>query len=465
MQEFLREDPIVASATNLDRTSALAVIRLSSPTRFDLNGFFSKPFSEFSARSAHLVKIFDPSLKDTTLDEALVTFFPAPHSFTGENVIEISCHGNPVNVQRIIDCLVGQFNFQHAFPGEFSYRALKNKKLSPNQVEGLDLLLNSTSELGISAGLSALNGELNLEYLELRNLFLDLKAKLELNLDFSEDIGEEEGTKLFSAAFQKFQAFLSSLYQRTLIPPSLAMAPEIVLGGNPNAGKSTLFNFFLQKDRAIINAAAGTTRDYLSEHYQVQGRLFRLIDTAGIRDTSEEIEKDGIERAIEIWKRGFFKILVVNPLSTVAEGYFGIDADAIIYTHLDEFSGSIGALSQPQFLSGPIGADSFFRAGPMGAGSGIGPIGPGKAGLEKLILDKLDSIKNIDKPIFFERHKILIEKAYQLQIEIAVEVSHNDFGILSQFMIELEQIFDGLIGQVLPDTVLNDIFDNFCIGK
>ncbi len=272
-------------------------------------------------------------------DNGLLVFFPEGGSYTGENVLELSVHGNQLNIQRILDLFIKNGDFRAAHPGEFTYRALKNKKLSLSQVEGLDMLLNANSSLMLSQGLDILQGDLHAQYLALYDAFLKLKAAVEISIDFSEDVGAEETQKLFQDSFDKFFRLISALKTRTEGNVSSLLSPEIVLVGQTNAGKSSLFNILLKHDRSIVSNIAGTTRDYVSEVIHIDGTNFKLVDTAGIRESNDVIENIGIDRAMGILARAFYKILIVNPYETNPEylkKFTDVDFDFLVISHSDK---------------------------------------------------------------------------------------------------------------------------------
>nr|BDT30328.1 50S ribosome-binding GTPase [Bacteriovorax sp. HI3] len=336
MNFFTDDQPIIACSTGTSSNTAIAVIRLTGFKKLlDLQKFFSFSLEKVKPRMSHLTNI---ELDGKVYDNGLMVFFPEGGSYNGENVLELSVHGNQLNIQRILDLFIKNGDFRAAHPGEFTYRALKNRKLSLSQVEGLDMLLNANSSLMLSQGLDILQGDLHAQYLALYDAFLKLKAAVEISIDFSEDVGAEETQKLFQDSFSKFFKLISALKTRTEGNVSSLLAPEIVLVGQTNAGKSSLFNILLKHDRSIVSNIAGTTRDYVSEVIHIDGTNFKLVDTAGIRESSDVIENIGIDRAMGILARAFYKILIVNPYETNPEylkKFTDVDFDFLIVSHSD----------------------------------------------------------------------------------------------------------------------------------
>ncbi len=516
MSFHFSDGPIVAISTGTSEKSALGIVRVSGVKnlKFLVSLTGQSKFSEPESHKVYFSRFYTKNRE--LLDEGVFTYFKGPKSFTGENTVEFTLHGNPFNLERVLRYLVDEFGFRMAQPGEFSYRALKNNKMNLTQVEGLDLILNASSEFGLNSGLKALNNDLYSNYLRLRELILEIKASVEILIDFSEDVGEEEIKSKLNRDFSQLRVEVDKLYQRSKGNLNDLMAPVISLIGATNAGKSTLFNKLVGHNRAIVSDIHGTTRDYISEFIYLGDSPFKLIDTAGIREGAGEIEKIGIDQSIEINRKSFFKILVINPFSFIGSDLeiHGLKPDAIVLTHsdLDGFKDRVGAISVqfkdiPLFQSGSIGADSKSgpmgadsksgpmgaesksgpmgaesKSGPMGADSKSGPMGAdSKSGpmgadsesgpigalndLENMILKEYQVLKE-GSPIPFVRHRNVISAIYdELNNIYSVGQDLDDCAILSHHVNILSSKMDELIGVVSPQEVLDHIFANFCIGK
>ena len=494
---FLRDDlPIIACSTGGNSNTAIALIRLSGfKDLLDLQKFFSFKLTKVTKRTSHLTNII---FQDKVFDNGLLVYFPAGESFTGENVLELSVHGNQLNIQRIIHLFLENGGFRAAHPGEFSYRALKNKKLSLSQVEGLDMLLNANSSLMLSQGLDILQGDLHAQYMALYDAFIKLKSSIEISIDFSDDVGAEEMQKLFTNSFDKFFKIISSLKSRTEGNLSSLLSPEIVLVGQTNAGKSSLFNILVKEDRSIVSNIAGTTRDYISEVIHVDGTNFKLVDTAGIRESKDVIENIGIKRALEILSRAFFKILIVNPFETEAsylKKFSDIEFDFLLISHSDKegfenaihgidfsqisvkkiakasFEKSKSGSIEPLTISGPMGpvlvkvgsiGPSSLKSGSIEPANFSGPIEPV---IRANLLEKYQEI-TANNPILLDRHRQALNKIYSKSLNFSNNIKElDDVAILSSEVNLLGHDLSELIGIVSPDDVLNSIFANFCIGK
>lgn len=477
---------IVAASTSLQGAAGIGIVRISGFSQLEsLQKLFSRDLGPIGPGRFYRTKVFDRDGKQ--IDDGGIVFFKAPHSYNGENILEVHLHGNPVLIRFFIQEIVELGLARHALAGEFSFRAYQNSKLNLAQVEGLDLILSSTTLKGIRQGVSSLDGELHQSFVDLYHAFLRFKSAIELNIDFLEDIGEEGGVFELRNSYDDFKKKISTLVRRCSGSVESLLKPKVVLLGKTNAGKSTLFNSLLGIDRSIVSPLEGTTRDYVSENFMLQGDVFSLIDTAGIRQTSEVIEEEGIRRAAQLFENAFYKILVINPFLPfdVDSLVKIIDIDLIVFTHADvdgfaervqtfanffgaverffysDRAGSIGPVDLSE--SGPIEpAKVLSKNGPIGPKIVTGPIEPvGEIGA-KVALKYQKLLKN--DPLLIERQRDLILK---LDSEVAalLPLLEGDIAILSGETQRVGNKLSELVGIVSPDDVLHNIFNNFCIGK
>ena len=325
-------DPIIACSSGGENNCAITLLRIGGFSDVEnFQKYFSKNLSNLVPRYATFTKLTDG---ERTLDEVVITLFKAPMSYNGENILEIAVHGNKINTQNILSLFINSGLVRMANPGEFTLRAVKNKKMTLSQAEGLDLLLNSNSSFGLQEGLSVLNGEMKREFDTLRSSCLEVQSSLEIMMDFSDDVGDEQVTALFEKNFLGLKKKIYPLIQRAKLDSSKFISPRICLIGNVNAGKSTIFNLLLGKSRSIVSDIKGTTRDYLTERISLNGSEFEIVDTAGVRVTSDQIESEGIERAKKIYEDSFFKVQVLDRREFSPEK-INQNSDLIIFTHCD----------------------------------------------------------------------------------------------------------------------------------
>ncbi len=452
--------PIIACSSGSKENCAISVIRISG---FDdlsqLQPYFKCSLQSLSPRKM-VTNIVCDHKKD--LDSVLLTYFKSPKSYTGENIVEIYAHGSTFNVNQILSLFTRDQVFFQAVPGEFTYRAHKNGKISLSQVEGLELFLNAVNPVASQTGFSLLQGELNQKYLQLRDLYLDVKRSLELLIDFSEDVGEEHAQKELLAHGQAFLDDIFALRSRCQSNISAVINPKVVLYGETNAGKSFFFNKLLGHDRAIVSDEHGTTRDYISEDIFIENVAFTFIDTAGIRGTDFSVEREGINRSHKLIENAFFRILVINPLLDPKEVAID-DCDFIVFTHCDL---PIGLKAAQDFVYvTPLQCPYIFSmAGPIGPADKIAPIGPVDT-LFSLINSKYLQLTQ-DEPILVERHRASINAIHDSFAIFFQELRHqNDLGILDSLLETVNSELHSLIGIISPDELLTSIFDNYCIGK
>ncbi len=455
MKFLYSDDPIIACSTCNHANAALAVIRISGIKGFsDLSRFFTHS-GPIEPRRVYFTRLV---LQGQTIDEVCLTYFEGPKSYNGENILELSIHGNTLNTERIIDLFVKEGGIRLAAPGEFTYRAMKNKKLNLSQVEGLDLFLNANSSYALDQGLSLLSGNLHEIYLELWDLYLIHKSSLELSIDFSDDVGEEAARKYFLDSLDNFHKKFSSLAKRVENQNANLLQPEIVIAGLPNAGKSSFFNILLGDERAIVSSTAGTTRDYLTEYFTAEGVRYKLVDTAGVRDSSDSIEAEGVKRTKKKLTQGFFKILLINPFE-MSPGFSDLvaeDFDLMYFTHAD----------LPGFLEARKNLEDKFRQlGSIGAIALANSDQPWEEDLTQRLNKKyLHAVSH--QPLLLDRHKALILRAQQILSSYRLLAQNEtDVAILSSELNTLGHCISEVIGIVSPEQVLNSIFNNFCIGK
>ncbi|MEM6726398.1 MAG: tRNA uridine-5-carboxymethylaminomethyl(34) synthesis GTPase MnmE [Bacteroidota bacterium] len=290
-------ETIVAQAT-APGVGAISVIRLSGPKAIEIadQAFYGKDLKDQPSHTVHFGTIRDEF--QNILDEVLISLFIAPRSYTRENVAEISCHGSPFIVQQVLQYLI-RLGARMANPGEFTMRAFLNGAMDLSQAEAVADLIASNSAASHSIAMQQMRGGFSNEIKNLRQELIDFASLIELELDFSEEDVEFADREQLIRLVEKIRRLLKGLIDSFQLGNVIKEGVSTVIAGRPNAGKSTLLNALLNEERAIVSEIAGTTRDTIEENLNIKGIQFRLIDTAGIRDASDQIEAIGVEKTMQ----------------------------------------------------------------------------------------------------------------------------------------------------------------------
>lgn len=455
----------------MSSNSALGVLRLSGFVCIkDLQDFFSCDLSKLEIRKATITSLLEG---DRILDNVVITYFKAPNSYTGENLLEISAHGNVLNLKNIMNLFCTR-GFSYALPGEFTFRAYRNKKISLSQIEGLDLILRANSSLMLDQGIEVLQGELHQKYLSLQKHFLRFKSALELSVDFLEDVGGENAKAELDRSFANLKSAVAELYKRSSSNRQALLTPTVAIGGKANAGKSSLFNLLLSFNRSIVSSTAGTTRDFVSETIHYKGVDFTLVDTAGLRVSNDSLEQEGMRRAKDVLERAFFKILVLNPFDWRVEDGTLLDSqlfDLTVISHKDCLGFADCASKLPKFSAEMVlslvqsGSIEPENNGPIEPKDNA-PIEPTKVEqIFQLIYDKYLKL-NDNNPLLVERHCQIIKRLHEdLEQMESGAMQQSDMGVISSEASIIGTRIQALIGVFSPDDVLANVFENFCIGK
>ena len=441
---------IVAIATPLGQ-GAIGIIRLSGSQVIEIINALVGNDRVWKPREATLVKLLaeDKSL----LDQALVTFFEAPRSYTGEDMSEISCHGGVHLLKRVLERLISLGAYP-ANPGEFSQRAFLNQKLDLTQAEAVMDVISAQSDQSLKAAQNQLGGRLS-EYTEkLRQDLLELLAHIEATIDFpEEDIAPEERTQ-WMERLRSLQKVIEQLLATAQMGKFLRDGVKTAIIGSPNVGKSSLLNNLLGYERSIVSQVPGTTRDTVEELLLLGGVYLRLIDTAGIRETSDEIEKQGV-------KRSLIKLSEADLILEVVDGSRGREIQLV---EDNKF---------PQVPKVLIINKSDLEVHPDWQGiEGIKLSCLNKEGfsaLEDQILTQLElgSLNQLKNQIAINvRHQDCLDrslialKTAQTAIE---EQKSPEYVVI--YLYEMSVSLGEIVGKIDAEAVLGEIFSSFCIGK
>jgi tRNA modification GTPase len=427
--------------------AALAVIRLSGPeSRAIIDRLVTaradgKPGHAVYRTLAH---------QNLTLDDVVLTFWHAPHSYTGEDTVEISCHGNPHIVENIVRACL-ELGARAARPGEFTQRAFLNAKLSLTQAEGLLDLLYAPTERALASARAMKEGRLGHALGAVRAELVDLLSHLEASLDFAEE-GIEPGVgPEFSARVEKVREKINQLIRTAPLGRILQEGALAVIVGEPNVGKSSLLNALLREDRAIVAPTPGTTRDLIEAQCNVRGLPVRLIDTAGQRDSTDPVEIEGNRRARALLPNAQLLLHVVAAHQPYAAAK--IELPENIPSLLVANKSDLGR-------HGSLPADAIFLCALTGEG-----LGDLEVKIESALLagvaDETETVLTINA-----RQNATLQRA-EGSLDRALEVLRGSLG-LEIVSIELRDALDDLaevIGETSNEDILTRLFQNFCIGK
>jgi len=309
MHPPVHTDTIVALATPPGQ-GAIAILRMSGEEAIDICNrvFPAKDLSQQAGHTIHFGTIRDGK---QVMDEVLVSLFKSPHSYTRENLVEISCHGSNYIVQQIIQVLLGQ-GARLAKPGEFTQRAFLNGQFDLAQAEAVADLIASDSQASHQTAMNQMRGGFSKEIRELRESLIHFASMIELELDFSEEDVEFASRTELKTLVEKIQQVIRPLIDSFKLGNAMKSGVPIVIAGKPNAGKSTLLNALLNEEKAIVSDIPGTTRDFIEDEITIEGIKFRFIDTAGLRDTDDTIEALGVERTREQLKKAAVIIYMID---------------------------------------------------------------------------------------------------------------------------------------------------------
>jgi tRNA modification GTPase len=452
------KDTIVALSTPPGR-SGIGVIRLSGERSLDyVRALVNDPLFSPESHRVALRKIFDPQSREL-LDRALITYFKAPHSFTGEDVSELSCHGSPVLLLHIVDALLA-LGARAADAGEFTLRALANQRLNLSQAEAVRDLIDAQTHAAVRQAARQLGGELSARLQPTKDALLEIIVPLESSLEFVEDdlpqIVLERISLQLATLIQSLDELATTFRAGRLLKDGL----KVALIGRPNVGKSSVFNRLLVSDRAIVTEIPGTTRDSLSEVLNIEGVPVLLTDTAGMREASDPVEYLGIERTHRVIADADLVLFVLDgsqPLASEDEAIFAAIAESrylivLNKSDLDSFNNLICA---------GIGDNSKCVAISAKTGEGL-------QALRAAIMEPFKGGRAPDTGFLITnaRHFDLLRRsadALRSSKSLAAQRASEDLILVGLY--ESLRYLGEITGETTPEDVLSQIFATFCIGK
>lgn len=465
---MLDQSTICAISTS-PGVGAIAVIRLSGNESIEITDkvFRSPKTGKFligqAANSLHFGQLF---YHDEVIDEVVVGLFKAPHSYSGEDIVEISCHGSVYIQQKILEVLISE-GARMALPGEFTQRAFLNGKMDLSQAEAVADVIASSNAAAHKLAINQMRGGFSKEIGALREQLLHFTAMVELELDFSEEEVEFANRTELQKLTEKIEVLLRNLKDSFQLGNAIKNGIPVAIIGETNVGKSTLLNALLNEDKAIVSDIHGTTRDVIEDVVNIHGTAFRFFDTAGIRETKDHIENLGIERSYSKLEQAAIVLLVVDTHNSFD----------LVKSRIDKIRGRMDTKQQLIIVANKIDTGLPTTIQQLEVLD--------LTDHEKLVFIAAKQKKNLDELIDYMIHAINIEAATQQDVIVTnarhYEILKNAHTAILRVLTGLEDGITGdflaqdireclyymaeITGEVGTEEVLGHIFKNFCIGK
>ncbi len=472
-KKMLYNDSIVALATP-SGAGAIAIIRISGEDAITIgNSVFQsikgKDLTKQKSHTLHLGHVID---NQKTLDEVLVSIFKGPHSYTGENTIEISCHGSTYIQQQIIQLLLRK-GCRMANPGEFTLRAFLNGKLDLSQAEAVADLISSDNEASHQIAMQQMRGGFSNEIAKLREELLNFASLIELELDFAEEDVEFADRTQFHELLNRIEFVLKRLIDSFAVGNVIKNGIPVAIVGEPNVGKSTLLNALLNEERAIVSHIAGTTRDTIEDELVIGGIGFRFIDTAGIRETEDVVESIGIRKTFEKIEQAQVVLYLVDGSRLSVDGkletlllevgktrnQFPQKPILVIINKKDLISPENISIIDKKLTTNNQQLTTIYISAKEN-------IGVDELKNQLLSFVNTGALRNNETIVTNTRH-------YDSLLKALDEIQKVKYGLETNLSSDLMAIdikealyhFGMITGQVTNDELLGNIFANFCIGK
>ncbi len=426
-------DDIVAISTAFGN-AAIGVVRMSGPFVWK-KALEHVKIPYVQERRAYHREFF---VDGKTLDDVIVLFFKAPRSYTGEDMVEISFHGNPLILSKALRALI-ESGARVAERGEFTKRAFVNGKMDLLEAEAVEKIINSTSEVGVFAARKALSGKLSSFVNEKRKMLLKISANIEVRIDYPDEFDDEYSPD-FSTVIEDMERIMS-----TYDPAKTAIeGVKVVLIGAPNVGKSSILNAILGDERVIVTDIPGTTRDTVEAELHVNGLKVVLVDTAGIRKSEDKVEKMGVERTLKAIREAHVKVHILDATSNEK---LKLPADIIVINKSDLVK---------KRLKGALNVSAK-------TGDGIEELKEKILQRAEEVVKRMDTVESV----------LIAEREYDLLKRCVKELKEAQFAIKSGVPIDIVDInvrkavelLDEMVGRSYSEDVLDTIFSKFCVGK
>lgn len=456
--KFQNQDDTICALSTASGVGAISLIRLSGKNSIPIiNAVFSKSLDKSGSHTAHFGRIKNGK---ELIDEVVVTIFRNPTSFTGEDLVEIACHGSRYIQAEILKLLLEK-GARLAGPGEFSLRAFLNGKMDLSQTEAVADLIMANSKAAHKVAMHQMRGGFASEMNELRAALLNFASLVELELDFSQEDVEFADRSQLQALIEKIKSKVNRLVDSFKLGNVIKNGVPVAIVGAPNAGKSTLLNALLNEDRAIVSDIAGTTRDVIEDTIIIHGIEFRFIDTAGIRETTDKIEILGIARSYEQIQKAEIILLLFDLKNEKADG---------ILNNIEKFKKL--SISESQFFLPVFNKTDLANLSDFEKlkDAGLFLSAKSKENLEDLKKRLVDAIhfSEVDNQLIVTnvRHFEILKKcaASLLLVEDGLE-QQIPGDLLAMDIRETIHHLSEITGDISNDELLGNIFANFCIGK
>lgn len=451
-------DTIAAISTPIGE-GGISVIRVSGEKAFEkISSIFFKDKSgknnfDIASLNSHTIHFGYVFNRDEIIDEAVISIFKNPASYTGEDVLELSSHGGVFVTQKVLNAILS-LGIRHAEPGEFTKRAFLNGKIDLSQAEAVADLIKSKTDSAHESSIKQLEGSLSEFVKKTRQDLINLTSLVELELDFAEEDLEFVKKDELKNNIQKLIKRIEGIIESYISGKVIREGVNLVIAGQPNSGKSSLFNYLLKTNRAIVSNIEGTTRDYIQESLIINGVLFNLIDTAGLRFSEDEIESEGIKRSYEkISEADLIVYLIdasdseekINESLKYYDKHIDKNKSILVYTKTDkaeDFSGKGISLLKDESVE-ELKKEMTDKV----SGKGI------LSGSSEIVLTNL-------------RHKVCLENVL---VSLSNAVNTIDDKMSGEFISvdfrNAMKYLGEITGEITNDEILNNIFANFCIGK
>lgn len=455
-------DTIAAISTPVGE-GAISIVRLSGPEAVSIANqlFTGKNLHDVDSHTIHYGKILDPSA-DTVADEVMMSVMRAPKTFTCEDIVEINCHGGVVAVSRILE-IVLENGARIAEPGEFTKRAFLNGRIDLSQAEAVMDVIQSKTDQAMNVALHQLDGKLSKLITELRQALIETIAHVEVNIDYPEyDDVEEMSHELMNEKTSFVHGEIDRLLQVAKQGKILREGIKTAIIGRPNVGKSSLMNSLIQEERAIVTDVPGTTRDVIEEYVNVRGIPLKLIDTAGIRETEDIVEKIGVERSHQILAEADLVLFMLNNNEALT------DEDREIFALLEDLNyiviiNKVDLERQIDWNEiKTLTKDNAMITTSLIEEKGIDNLEAALADLffsSEVATDEAAYISNVRHIQLLKQAKLALEDATNaLELNMPLDIVQIDIRRTWEFLGEI-------IGDTASESLIDQLFSQFCLGK